>query len=538
MGLFRQRAEDLARYGLLEQLRALLNDANTYPLRLENSRLWIRYYEARLKEIGGYPAEAERLYQAIADNKEAEDLLSAYALCDLAWMVSKTDVRQALQFLERVQELYPEPEKLPEPDAKLAFYLLEISEMYRELGRWEDALEYLERAQKFFESIGDLYWLANIHNHMKYYYLDRGMWKEASQKQQQGLQEIARFGKERQSFLEAELLASVSIGWMWAGRYNSTEQQLRRAIGLAEQFGRDHLRMYFLRDFGLALGLQGKLQEASQAFQAGLAIGRQQDPIFEAVTQAMQAIIALKWSGADEAERYFSMCMGVLRQQTGKRWALLANLGAYGRLQELKALPEQAERVYRETLQVRELGQWYSYIGALTGLVRVYYTQGRYTDLTPLLEEAESTAQQYEHYDHLASLSIIRGHLAWDNANAEECQRWDDALHHYQRALIYALRYNRFLLDEALSGLPHGSVVQPIIAHCLNRGSHGQQMLLTLSKWWQEGFNDTGVSRSESISPIPEGIALRDGEDLARRREPGDGSPQKTVLVQLAESSS
>ena len=132
--LFRGRAEDLARYGLLDQLRALLNDVNTYPLRLENSRLWVKYYEARLKDIEGHPVEAEPIYQAIADNKEAEDLLIAYALCDLAWSVSKADVKQALQLLERVQRLYPEPEKLPTPDAKLAFYLLEMSSMYREFG--------------------------------------------------------------------------------------------------------------------------------------------------------------------------------------------------------------------------------------------------------------------------------------------------------------------------------------------------------------------------------------------------------------------
>ena len=114
--------------------------------------------------------------------------------------------------------------------------------------------------------------------------------------------------------------------------------------------------------------------------------------------------------------------MGVLRQQTGKRWALLANLGPYGKLQELKGFPERAEQIYRETLEIRELEQWYWYLGALTGLVRVYYTQGRYTDLTPLFQEAESMAQQYEHNDHLSSLSVIRGHLAWDNADTDEGQ--------------------------------------------------------------------------------------------------------------------
>ena len=111
-----------------------------------------------------------------------------------------------------------------------------------------------------------------------------------------------------------------------------------------------------------------------------------------------------------------------------------------------------------------------------------------------------------------------------------------NALHYYQQALVYALRYNRFLLDEVLSELFHGSVLHPIIPHCLQRGSDGQQMLLALRNWWQEGSNDTGVPRPDSISPIPEGMALRDCEILARQREPGDGSPQQTVLERLAEA--
>src|SRR6266567_144251 len=38
--LFQGMAEEFARYRMMNQLRALLNDVNTYPLALENSRLW------------------------------------------------------------------------------------------------------------------------------------------------------------------------------------------------------------------------------------------------------------------------------------------------------------------------------------------------------------------------------------------------------------------------------------------------------------------------------------------------------------------
>ncbi len=49
---------------------------------------------------------------------------------------------------------------------------------------------------------------------------------------------------------------------------------------------------------------------------------------------------------------------------------------------------------------------------------------------------------------------------------------------------------------------------------------------------WIE-VNDIGTSRPDTISPIPEGIPLLEAEQIAREREPGDGSPQKTVIEQI-----
>jgi hypothetical protein len=98
---------------------------------------------------------------------------------------------------------------------------------------------------------------------------------------------------------------------------------------------------------------------------------------------------------------------------------------------------------------------------------------------------------------------------------------------------VYALRYNRFLLDEVLSGRPQGTPLRPIISYCLARGEEGRQMLTALRDWWQTGVNDIGAPRPDTISPIPEGIALLEAERIAREREPGDGSSQKSVMEQL-----
>ncbi len=209
-------------------------------------------------------------------------------------------------------------------------------------------------------------------------------------------------------------------------------------------------------------------------------------------------------------------------------------LDLLGRLFELRHRWTEAEESYHQSLN-SGLGCHYLNSSALTGLIRVKHAQGDYAAIPPLLAEAEQLAQQYEYNDHLASLRLTQGHLAWEGVGqvSNLSYGFDAALRYYQHALIYALRYNRFLLDEVLSGRPQGTLLRPIIPECLKRGEEGRRMLIALRDWWQTGLNDIGTPRPDTISPIPEGIPLLEAERIAREREPGDGSPQKSVVEQI-----
>jgi len=54
-----------------------------------------------------------------------------------------------------------------------------------------------------------------------------------------------------------------------------------------------------------------------------------------------------------------------------------------------------------------------------------------------------------------------------------------------------------------------------------------------LREWWQTGKNDVGAPRPDTISPLPENIALLDAEKIACELEPGDGTKQKWVVEQV-----
>jgi tetratricopeptide (TPR) repeat protein len=216
---------------------------------------------------------------------------------------------------------------------------------------------------------------------------------------------------------------------------------------------------------------------------------------------------------------------------------LAETLNWLGMFYEMTGRNDKAERLFRKGLDSsRSAGRKYFLCGALTGLIRVKHAQGNYDDIPPLLKEAEQLANQYEYNDHLASLRLSQGHIAWEGKAPSWENGFDAALHYYQQALIYALRYNRFLLDEVLSGRLQGTPLRPVIPFCLQRGNEGREMLQRLHDWWQTGCNDVGMPRTDTISLIQEGIKLRDAETAARQREPGDGSPQKSVVEQIEEA--
>lgn len=58
-------------------------------------------------------------------------------------------------------------------------------------------------------------------------------------------------------------------------------------------------------------------------------------------------------------------------------------------------------------------------------------------------------------------------------------------------------------------------------------------MLTAFHDWWKTSVNDIGAPRPDTISPIPEGIVLLEAERIARERELGDSSPQKSVVEQI-----
>jgi tetratricopeptide (TPR) repeat protein len=328
-----------------------------------------------------------------------------------------------------------------------------------------------------------------------------------------------------------------------AGRLSESERDARERVSLARSLDDAVSLFHALRDLGWILGHQGRYAEADRSFSDALEIAQglgSHHVVLVGSVLGFWGAVLVRQGRFDQADAHLTESLAI-KERIGDTPGMLEPLLWLGRLHEIQETLDEAHAYYRRCLELEWLGLRYFHCEALAGLVRVTYAQGQYDAVPPLAAEVEALARQHEYNDHLTALRLTQGHAALDGQDGhvpEWGAGFDAALSHYQQALIYALRYNRFLLDEVLWGGGVTTPLRPIAPHCLARGESGRRMLAALRDWWATGTNATGTPNPDTISPIPEGIPLPEAERLARQREPGDRSPQLSVVERLKKEAS
>lgn len=529
--LFQEIAEELTRYRMVDRLRRLLNDVNTYPLERENSRLWREYYNARLALLEARFADAEVRYQFIGENEHSDPKLRAYALCDWGGILRRRErLRQANGEEKAIRVLESSLQVGSAIDVKLAMSWVYLSDIYIANANWEKALLSFEQPRRFFAEHDDYSDLLKVLEYERGIYARQGIWREMFDKAQEMRRIYTSVGE--LSYLRNRMYTAWEQ--FWVGRYAEHEKECREALEIARSSQDQEQVLRRTRDLALYLGFQDKCVDALTAGEESLSLARSwgsEGAVEEHTALAYYGIACFKCGKLDKAEEYLSQSLTIA--QRFRVYAGLARL-YLAIIHEVQKGFEKAKSFYllSQTDSYR-MGRNYFLCGAITGLVRVKHAQHDYTAIPSLMTDAERLALRYEYNDHFTSLYLTKGHITWDGLIPEWESGFDIALHYYQFALIHALRFNRFLLDEALAGREQGTPLQTIIQHRMERGEEGQRMLLALRDWWQSWTNDTGTPRPNTISLIPEGIPLLEAEQITRQREPGDGSSQINVVEQI-----
>jgi tetratricopeptide (TPR) repeat protein len=397
----------------------------------------------------------------------------------------------------------------------------------------------METRFRYYQEKEDKYGMVYALAELKNIYTLIGDWKRVTEIMDQALPYLLVDGKN--AYLEMKLYADRPWSFLGTGRFAEAERHLRQAIHYVEQIGDENSLTFLYRNIGLVLAHQENYEEALKYLDKSIRKYRQRGDYGGAGEGIVSGYsgITLVWKGALQRGRDF-LVQSLAQKQNSKDLLgipqILNWLGEAHEKEAKKAVGDskaseltKADSYYCQSLDYRWTGRSYYQCAALTGLIRVKYAQGDLEALPPLLSEAQQLAQPYEYNDLLASLSLTQGQVS---PLFEEIKDFAE-LEYFKKAMIYALRYNRFLLDEVLNGRLNGTPLHPIIPYCLERGEEGRNMLVFLREWWQTGTNSLGIPESATISPIPPGISLLQAEHLAREREPGNGTLQTDVVEQI-----
>jgi tetratricopeptide (TPR) repeat protein len=530
--LFSAMAEQSSRYSFVSRLRNLINDVNSFNLIDKNNQLWLKYYNGRLAYMDGMLHDAEGIYRLIGEDDQVEPRLRAYALCSWGTILSRWQrlgeakgIEQALYVLNKgleVIHLY----KLP-PDEHLITIYIRLAHVYRYQGDFDKSHEYNRQFLEYYRNKGEKYGLVDAYQAEKRISASLGEWRGMLSAHENGM----RILETLPTYSSSKSYFAMMSAWAWVfmGRYTEIERHLKSALLNAVRFD-DAYSIYWANiEIGLAETFQDKFDDAEQHFKDGLrvleAFGSGYETHF-AYVYGFRGLSYTRQSKMDLAQESLHKNLEIF-----EKYSLSPDIPQtcvwLGQLYETMKEYEQALNYYEYCLKLKWTRRNNFMSEALTGLIRIKHAQNDIAAIPPLLVEAEHLAQEYEYNNHLASLHLVQGHIACERGNQNE------ALSFYKRAMIYALRYNRFLLDELIGGRLHGTPLQPIIPYLLRRGEGGNTVLRSLREWWMMKTNDIGRLRSDTISPLPEGISLLDAEKFAREREIGDGSAQKTVIEQI-----
>lgn len=532
IGLFQLMAEKITQYRLVDPLSSLLQDVNSYPLASRNGHLWLQYYQARLAHLEERLTKAETAYESILNDGEADDKLRAYSLSDWGEIQSRYERLGTTGNLELVTHRIKTSLMHKPLDTHLCNGYFHLARIARYQGLWDEENNYLRQARNYFEKSNEHYGLSYTCSEMKRTNGRRGLWKEFLEAHEEGIKVLSRMPSP-----PAALRATLFGKWLWAwallGRVSDCERYARASLDITRKLKFDVLTLEVMRNLAHVLGLQQRFSEAEKCFDESLSIIRKlgSDQIrHQAVSIGVKGLYLGRKGKLDEAKSHLEESFEI-RKSINDSLGMIEALNWLGLVSELRGELDSALNYYNQYTNWIWSGNHYIELDSIVGIIRIKYAQRDYSSIPPLMEEAISMALKYEYKDHLASLYLIKGHLAWENQLSTEGCGFDPALDWYQHALISAMRYNRFLLDQIISGDNVCTPLQPLISYCSTRDKEGQRMLKTLRDWWES--DKSGLSCSGAIAVAQDGLSLREMEKLARRQEPGNGRPQQSISTAI-----
>ncbi len=399
-----------------------------------------------------------------------------------------------------------------------------LGHIFREKLEWEGSIQSLKQAVRGYRTEGDRSGEIWASQWLAYTFLLIGDWDNAIQ----WAQKAVALSRQLNGYRLKSTLQVLGWAYTYRGQLTLALDVIEEALQLAKarqdkagviRLSRRLAEIYDRqRRWDLSVPLYKNLIEEDEK------LGR---VVSKATFLALLGISYIKQGLAGQAERLLHDSLSHIHLHI-KQIALVGLGELYLILRRL----DESRQYFEQALSV-SIGRSYYVAQSVLGLLQVDIACSKVKGVSDKVQKIQKFSLNLGYYDHLAYLRLLQGHVAWEGRIPEWGSGFNAALYYYQQALIFALRHNRFLLDEVLWGGGIITLQQSIISYCLERGEEGCWMLTAIRDWWQSDVKGIGTPRPDTILPIPEGITLLEAEQIAREAESGDGNPQKNVVEQI-----
>jgi tetratricopeptide (TPR) repeat protein len=342
-----------------------------------------------------------------------------------------------------------------------------IARMYSEKGQYEEALEYGQRALRIQEeahgkdhisSAGTICYIAKV-------YSAKGQSEEAMDYYQRCLR-IQEEAHSKDHISNASTIGKIASVCRKKGQYEEALEYYQRCLQIEEEaHGENHISSARTIDkIASEYSNKGQYEEALEYYQRALRIEEQahgKDHISSASAIGKIASVCRKKGQYDEAMEYYQRVLRIEEQAHGEnhiRSALTINCVA--RLYRKKGQYEEAMEYYQRALRIQEEAHGKDHISSaltINCVARMCHDKGQYEEALEYNQRALRIEEQAHGKDHISSASTI-GNIANVYYVKGQC---DEALEYYQRALR---------IEEEAHGKDHISSANNI--HCIARMYH------------------------------------------------------------------
>ncbi len=447
--LFAQQIQDMDSFRDMDFFTVLANELRSVNL-LPQNKLWLNCFDGYEILYTGDWRLASAKFGEILSNSDASERLNAFVAYELGKVLAiRGDNPAAESLYLRALQI----QRKRNDQVSVSRILLRLGQVYRWVGKWDQAIECFEEGRQIADSGSDRFSLAWILSNLGITYDLQGNLGKAKIISEEALS-IYRQLKNPDGI--GRTLRSLGETYINLGKYAEAENAFKECLSILEPSAQRYSLAKGHVDLALVnVRLERFDQVVSHLDRARLLIDQMNAKSMIPAFSRAHAEYKRAIGEPGEALRILEETQSIedIKSSDGESsfGNAMRNMSIADYLKDL-ARNDEAKQYYEESIKkLRQLRAYYELSVAEVSLCEILLKQfGPHMgeDFNLLVSETTQLANRYMYHDVIARLATLNGHKRYLSGAVA------DAVIEYSKAHAEAIKYNALFAKKLLSGLP------------------------------------------------------------------------------------